>query len=66
MKMCDDGHEEVVFETLTGECPMCLLADDHEKEMSELENGKQAEISDLEEDLSELNLKLEAKESEEP
>lgn len=57
MRMCDDGHEEIVWES--GVCPMCKLYEEVNALKDEL-SDKSGEIAALGEENSDLSEKIEA------
>lgn len=57
MKVCEDGHEEIVHEGRT--CPLCFEISEKDK-LSRSVEKKQAEIQDLENRVEELEGELKA------
>ena len=57
MKVCDDGHEEIVFNgSYSDQCPICELLSIQENKIAELESsneGYQEQIKDLNTELEE-------------
>lgn len=49
MNLCNDNHDEICFDSR--KCPLCVLRDDYETQINELEE----KIISLESDISEMS-----------
>lgn len=59
MQLCDDGHEEIVFEVLGSLCPLCELLGQHQDELDDIKSDGETKITELQERVSILEVELE-------